>query len=586
MKLPIGLARDVGSSRFTTSACSLYKLAPVLALGLVGVVHAATNTVTALADSGPGSLRQALANSASGDSIVFKVVGTITLSNELAIANPIAIIGPGDAALAISGGQVCRVLNISPSATASISGLTIQDGQLTASASSNSGYAGGGIQNAGTLLLSNCVICGNVAGTDGGGIYNQGNCLLSNCAIQNNRAGGWGGQGGDGGGIYNCGTCVMYGCTVAGNYTGSGANGASTSGFIGGSGGCGGNGGGICSLAGISLVNCTLTNNYCGGGGLGGVGQYSGGAGGGGGWGGGVYGDGNLTGCTIAFNSAGNGGEGGHAFASGGEGSDGGPSGFGGGVAGTFHLTNCTIVGNSCGVGGPANPTTYCPNGYGGNGGGIYIYALGSGDTNGAIVACTIVGNAAGLGGANGSAPPGTVGFGGGICAQSGTEPLLLDDIVALNCVGTDVDGDFQSPGPNLIGSEPDLGALANNGGPTLTMALQPGSPAINAGSAMGAPVSDQRGLPRPQGPGVDLGAFEFQYLPVLTDVSIQGTTNRLVLVSGFWTNANLTVQVSSSLLTWLDATNSVAWTNGMFQFLDPAPAQYPARYYRLKIVP
>jgi hypothetical protein len=59
------------------------------------------------------------------------------------------------------------------------------------------------------------------------------------------------------------------------------------------------------------------------------------------------------------------------------------------------------------------------------------------------------------------------------------------------------------------------LGALLDNGGPTLTMALLPGSPALDAAAcsdAEGAPLTvDQRGFPRPQVTGCDIGAFENQ---------------------------------------------------------------------------
>ena len=53
------------------------------------------------------------------------------------------------------------------------------------------------------------------------------------------------------------------------------------------------------------------------------------------------------------------------------------------------------------------------------------------------------------------------------------------------------------------------LGALANNGGLTPTVALLPGSPAVNGGTATGAPTTDQRGKLRPQFGVVDIGAFE-----------------------------------------------------------------------------
>lgn len=61
----------------------------------------------------------------------------------------------------------------------------------------------------------------------------------------------------------------------------------------------------------------------------------------------------------------------------------------------------------------------------------------------------------------------------------------------------------------NLIGQDPLLGPLADNGGFSLTHALLPGSPAIDAGTSEGAPEEDQRGVSRPQGQAIDMGAYE-----------------------------------------------------------------------------
>ncbi len=64
--------------------------------------------------------------------------------------------------------------------------------------------------------------------------------------------------------------------------------------------------------------------------------------------------------------------------------------------------------------------------------------------------------------------------------------------------------------------ADPVLGSLANNGGYTQTMAIGPGSPAINAGDNATCEGTDQRGIPRPQGTTCDLGAFEYQIPPVI----------------------------------------------------------------------
>ena len=86
------------------------------------------------------------------------------------------------------------------------------------------------------------------------------------------------------------------------------------------------------------------------------------------------------------------------------------------------------------------------------------------------------------------------------------------------NCSGTITDGggnlsypDTTCPG---INSDPKLGPLQDNGGPTQTMALLPGSAAIDAANdaiCAAPPVNnlDQRGIARPQGPHCDIGAYE-----------------------------------------------------------------------------
>jgi hypothetical protein len=67
-----------------------------LLLGALGAARADTLTVVNLDDSGPGSLRQAIADATPGDTIDFAVTGTITLtSGELVITNDLTISGPG-----------------------------------------------------------------------------------------------------------------------------------------------------------------------------------------------------------------------------------------------------------------------------------------------------------------------------------------------------------------------------------------------------------------------------------------------------------------------------------------------------------
>ena len=116
-----------------------------------------------------------------------------------------------------------------------------------------------------------------------------------------------------------------------------------------------------------------------------------------------------------------------------------------------------------------------------------------------------------------------------GLSAVGGTT-LLSNTVIAGNSGGDCIDfGDLTQAGPNLIGDgscqlagaltgNPMLGSLADNGGPTLTHALLPGSPAIDAGDGRICATlpTDQRGAPRSvdgnrDGSAVcDLGAYEY----------------------------------------------------------------------------
>jgi hypothetical protein len=93
---------------------------------------------------------------------------------------------------------------------------------------------------------------------------------------------------------------------------------------------------------------------------------------------------------------------------------------------------------------------------------------------------------------------------------------VSLDPNSANNLIG-DGSGGLDPGKGNLLGSsgnplDPLLAPLGDYGGPTPTMALLAGSPAIDAASAAYAPVTDQRGLPRVGAP--DIGAFEWDFLP------------------------------------------------------------------------
>jgi hypothetical protein len=139
--------------------------------------------VTNLNDSGPGSLRDAIALANSGDVIVFGVTGTITLtSGELQITKDLTINGPGPSLLAISGNLAGRVIHICAAGpfgcldvqdintgpSISISAVTIRDGDAHFSHSQGMDGVGGGILVLGSLSLANCIVTNNIADSSPG----------------------------------------------------------------------------------------------------------------------------------------------------------------------------------------------------------------------------------------------------------------------------------------------------------------------------------------------------------------------------------------------------------------------------------
>lgn len=162
-----------------------------------------------------------------------------------------------------------------------------------------------------------------------------------------------------------------------------------------------------------------------------------------------------------------------------------------------LNLTNVTFSGNVAGS-------------TGGTGGGLDNYAATANLTN-----VTFAGN---------SAPSGP---GGGISNRSSLTDLahlhLLNVLVAGSPAGGNCGFDtapdssvtnMSSDGTCSFGAGRDsqkvkLGALADNGGTTQTVLPSPTSPVVDAGTNVGAPAYDQRGMIRPQGGTVDVGAVE-----------------------------------------------------------------------------
>lgn len=106
--------------------------------------------------------------------------GTITLGSVLVLSNTnstTTITGPGETALTISGGGTTSVFTVDTSVTANITGLTISNAH---------GAGSGGIDNLGTLSVTNSTFSGNTA--IGGGIDNQGTLTITNSTLSGNTA--------------------------------------------------------------------------------------------------------------------------------------------------------------------------------------------------------------------------------------------------------------------------------------------------------------------------------------------------------------------------------------------------------------
>ena len=197
----------------------------VLFLGLVAgaallfrltAAQGATITVFSSADGGPGTLRQAIFDAASGDTINFAIPqsanGISLSSNELLIDKNLMIDGPGADKLTVQNVESNRIFHIAPaSVTVTISGLTIYRGNAP------NNENGGGILNAGTLTITNCTIYSNTTQGNGGGVRNDGFLTITNSTISGNSNTS---QSSYGGGVANTGTLVIANSTIFGNETG------------------------------------------------------------------------------------------------------------------------------------------------------------------------------------------------------------------------------------------------------------------------------------------------------------------------------------------------------------------------------
>lgn len=444
-----------------------------------------------------------------GGTITFNCGGpaTITFTGGKIISAANVIID-GGSQITLSGVNTVRHFYVDTNATLSVKNITLSNGY-------DNSYGGGSILNLGTLNLDNTTIKdSNVdSGHSGGAIMSVGSLTINNSLIENIG-------GGSAGGLFIIGAnadAVITGSTFSGNHTTSTQYGL---------------GGAISNWndADVTIHSSTLIQNQANRGGA-------------------IYNDAAVmtidNGTLIDTNSALEGGggidnKGGSIYISNTDLTNNDAQG-GGGIEnwlGFVNIDNTTVKDNTAVSGAGISivqgtvvlkNSVLNSNSATRTGGGIFIF-----DSNFTLSNSTISNNTANEEGggiymysgnaslsyvtmSNNSSPAG-----GGIYQELAT--LTLKNVIinqgttGANCYGAITSNGFNlssdgSCGLNQGGDknnvDPLLGPLADNGGPTLTHMLLSGSLAINAGQCISGVTTDQRGIPRLQGPACDIGAVE-----------------------------------------------------------------------------
>ena len=519
-----GLSRRARRHIQRKLALSLGAAALLLALSSIQVPLAYGNSINvaasevAINDNGVCSLIEAIENAndtvtgqphddcaagdpAGADTINLPAGSTFTLDSVHSgknglpvITSQITIEGNGATIQRDGAAPQFRILEVDGSG-ANNGDLTLKKATISAGDVSGSG---GGVHNyRGTVSVESSTISGNTASDDGGGVSNflYGMVTIENSTISGNSVSS---SSYGGGGVSN----FLYGMVTIENST---ISGNSASSFYGGA--------GVCNFGGmVSIENSTISGNSASHGGGGGVSNL-------------LYGTVSIENSTISGNTT---------------------SRDGGGVAtynGETTINNSTISGNTASY----------------YGGGVYNY-----EGTVSIGNSTISGNSAYWGGGvdnyegtvsieNSTISGNSAYYGGGVCnyAEAGAATVTIGHSIVSGNTATadgnevwnkdtvnandynlfgydDNDGLFGClalPGATDIAPAAGvqvadiLDALADNGGPTETHALVPGSPAIDAGDPAFTPppTFDQRGpgFPRVVNGVIDIGAYEVQLPPV-----------------------------------------------------------------------
>jgi cysteine-rich repeat protein len=501
--------------------------------------HFVVDRVQDAADTNPGdgqcliidggcSLRAAVqeANALAGLDLITVPTGNyvLTLSGndedhcatgDLDILDYLTITGAGADTTAIDGNAQERVLEIVSGAHVVITGLTIRNGRNADSRGVPNVKAVGGILNAGTLTLEDCNVTENVAptqvgsmfGVGTGGILNEGSLTLTNGSVTKNR-------GPQEGGILNRGSLYVNGAVFSQNSAndwGGALRNLGTATITSvrmerNSVQPGPESGTIYNIGSLTVTDSAITETSVASGLWNESGQVT------------------AERLTIANNAGGGIRNGGTMTltATTIEG-NGDVTTMGGGVdnGGTLLVTATTITGNEGWAGGGlANSghatvvnSTVSDNRAYSKGGGLFNF----GDLR--MRSVTITANRV-----DSSAD------GGGLFGEASGAIYVQNSILAGNSAktATECAGTLESEGYNLIadttgcliigdivgniiGDDPELGSLEDNGGPTLTHAPGHTSPVLEAGAPTGSGCEsvDQRGVVRPQGAACDIGAVE-----------------------------------------------------------------------------
>ncbi len=395
-----------------------------------------------------------------------------SMTGDLDITEDVIIVGAGENDSIIDGNGSDRVFEVHSGKHLTLSGMTMQNGNPGA------GMDGGGLLVWGRLTLNDSTVTAN----QGSGLSNNGGLVvLTNVHVNNNSSYG----------IRNhsVGTLTFDGGTVSGNSAGGIYNAASTTTLTNLTISENTNGSGVYNLGNTSPTKMTIdltdifTNTTTANGG-------------------GVYNSGNfattnMTNSRISNNTANAG------------------SGAGGGIFnnGIMTVKTSTIDHNRARTGAGIEHSgsnlnlendTISSNQAGDNGGGLYI----QGST--VLKHVTVNANTASTG-ANIFNDEASMSIENSIVANSDAQGNCFNSNGFINSQGHNLDSgdtcEFNASG-DITNSNPLLGVLADNGGPTMTHALNSGSPAIDQGGGA-CPATDQRGVIRPQGAACDIGAYE-----------------------------------------------------------------------------